>query len=174
MNRSVSRLLAFSLAALALVWTAEAFAQSTADGKRTLKAEKKFYKEPGLIEVEVRAMRGTLMMTGYVPEDALLKKADELAQDVKGVKDIRNRIRVREPEVAAGGDEEIQAKIDKAIDEDEDLTKAKAKGKLDIAISDGNVTATGKVIDWTAAQTLVNEIKKIPGVKTLNFDKLKY
>jgi osmotically-inducible protein OsmY len=174
MNRSFGHLLVFSLITLALSWTADVYAQSTADGKRTLKAEKIFYKVPGMIEVETRAMRGTLMMTGYVPTEDMLKKADELAQKVKGIKDIRNRIRVRDPEVAAGGDEAIMAKIDKAVAEDEDMSKAKAKGKLDIAISDGNVTVEGKVPDWTVAQALVNDIKKIPGVKTLDFDKLKY
>ena len=174
MNRSFGHLFVFGLIVVALGWTADVSAQSTADGKRTLKAEKVFYKVPGMIEVETRAMRGTLMMTGYVPSEELLKKADELAQKVKGIKDIRNRIRVREPEVGAGGDEAILAKIDKAVEEDEDMSKAKAKGKLDIAISDGNVTVTGKVPDWTVAQALVNDVKRVPGVKTLDFDKLRY
>ncbi len=174
MNRSLRYLLVFSLATAVLGLGFDAAAQSTADGKRTLKAEKIFYKTPGLIEVEVRAMRGTLMMTGYVPTEELLKKADELAQDVRGVKDIRNRIRVREPDVGAGGDAAILERIDQAIEDDQDLSKAKAKGKLEIEVNEGNVTAKGKVTDWTVAQSLVNDIKKIAGVKTLDFTKLKY
>ncbi|MFQ5513876.1 MAG: BON domain-containing protein [Myxococcota bacterium] len=174
MNLSIRHLLVFGLALAALGWSAEAAAQSTADGKRTLKAEKIFYKNPGMIEIEVRAMRGTLMMTGYVPTEEHLKKADELAQKVRGIKDIRNRIRVREPDVASGGDEAIQIKIDKAIEEDEDLAKAKAKGKLEVTVAEGNVTVKGKVTDWTVAQSLVNDIKRIPGVRTLDLDKLKY
>lgn len=159
---------------MALSWASGAVAQSTADGKRTLKAEKIFYKEPGMIEVTLRAMRGTLMMTGYVATEENLKKADELAEKVKGVKDIRNRIRVRDPEVASAGDDIITAKIDKAIEEDEDLARAKAKGKLEIEVSEGNVAAKGKLPGWDIAQTLVNDIKKIGGVKTLNLDDLKY
>ena len=159
---------------MALSWASGAVAQSTADGKRTLKAEKIFYKEPGMIEVTLRAMRGTLMMTGYVATEENLKKADELAEKVKGIKDIRNRIRVRDPEVASAGDDIITAKIDKAIEDDEDLARAKAKGKLEIEVSEGNVVAKGKLPGWDIAQTLVNDIKKIGGVKTLNLDKLKY
>ncbi len=174
MNRSLRHLIASALAVVALGWSADVLAQSTADGKRTLKAEKVFYKEPGMIEVKVRAMRGTLMMTGYVPTDEHLKKADELAAKLKGIKDIRNRITVRPPEVASGGDEIIVAKLDEAIEQDEDLAKAKAKGQLELAVSDGNVTASGKVQDWSVAQTLINDIKKVAGVKTLNFDKLRY
>ncbi len=174
MNRPFRYVISLGLAVLALSWASGAVAQSTADGKRTLKAEKIFYKEPGMIEVTLRAMRGTLMMTGYVATDENLKKADELAEKVKGIKDIRNRIRVREPEVASAGDDIITAKIDKAIEEDEDLARAKAKGKLKIEVSEGNVVAKGKLPGWDIAQTLVKDIKKIGGVKTLNLDDLKY
>ena len=174
MNRPFRYVISLGLAVLALSWASGAVAQSTADGKRTLKAEKIFYKEPGMIEVTLRAMRGTLMMTGYVATQENLKKADELAEKVKGIKDIRNRIRVRDPEVASAGDDIITAKIDKAIEEDEDLARAKAKGKLEIEVSEGNVVAKGKLPGWDIAQTLVKDIKKIGGVKTLNLDDLKY
>ena len=174
MNRPFRYVISLGLVVLALSWASGAVAQSTADGKRTLKAEKIFYKEPGMIEVTLRAMRGTLMMTGYVATEENLKKADELAEKVKGIKDIRNRIRVRDPEVASAGDDIITAKIDKAIEDDEDLSRAKAKGKLEITVSEGNVAAKGKLPGWDIAQTLVNDIKKIGGVKTLNLDKLKY
>ncbi len=174
MNRPFRYVISLGLAVLVLSWASGAVAQSTADGKRTLKAEKIFYKEPGMIEVTLRAMRGTLMMTGYVATQENLKKADELAEKVKGIKDIRNRIRVRDPEVASAGDDIITAKIDKAIEEDEDLARAKAKGKLEIEVSEGNVVAKGKLPGWDIAQTLVKDIKKIGGVKTLNLDDLKY
>lgn len=174
MNRPFRYVISLGLAVLVLSWASGAVAQSTADGKRTLKAEKIFYKEPGMIEVTLRAMRGTLMMTGYVATQENLKKADELAEKVKGIKDIRNRIRVRDPEVASAGDDIITAKIDKAIEEDDDLARAKAKGKLEIEVSEGNVVAKGKLPGWDIAQTLVKDIKKIGGVKTLNLDDLKY
>jgi len=174
MDRPFRHLISLTLAALVLVWTTGAIAQSTADGKRTLKAEKLFYKEPGMMEVTLRAMRGTLMMTGYVSTDEKLKQADELAKKVKGIKDIRNRIRVREPDVASAPDEAIIKKIDKAIEEDEDLARTKAKGKLEVEVSEGNVTVKGKLPGWDVAQSFVNDIKKIGGVRSLNIEKLKY
>lgn len=174
MNRKFRHSISLALALVALGWASGAIAQSTADGKRTLKAEKLFYKQAGMMEVTLRAMRGTLMMTGYVALDELLKKADELASKVKGIKDIRNRIRVREPDVASAPDDHIAAKLKEAIEEDEDLARADAKGKLNIEIKDGHVTVKGKVTDWIVAQTFVNEVKKVGGVRSLNFDKLKY
>ena len=174
MKRPFRHLVVLGIAALGMSWASEAAAQSPADAKRTLKAQKLFYMEPGMIEVELRAMKGTLMMTGYVKTDEKLKKADELAEDVKGIKDIRNRIRVREPDVASAPDEIISSKIDKAIEEDEVLARVKAKGKLEISVSEGNVTAKGKLPGWDVAQTLVNEIRKVGGVRTFNFKNLKY
>ncbi len=174
MSRPFRHLVSLTLAAVVLSWATGAVAQSTADGKRTLKAEKIFYKEPGMIEVTLRAMRGTLMMTGYVSTEETLKQADELAKEVKGIKDIRNRIRVREPDVAAAPDDVIMKKIDKAIEEDELLARTKAKGKLTVEVKEGNVTVEGKLAGWDVAQTFVNDIKKIGGVRTLNIDKLKY
>ena len=174
MKRPFRHLVVLGIAALGMSWASEAAAQSPADAKRTLKAQKLFYMEPGMIEVELRAMKGTLMMTGYVKTDEKLKKADELAEDVKGIKDIRNRIRVREPDVASAPDEIISSKIDKAIEEDEVLARVKAKGKLEISVSEGNVTAKGKLPGWDVAQTLVSEIRKVGGVRTFNFKNLKY
>ena len=166
--------LAVTIAALGLA--ADVSAQSTADAKRTLKGQKLFYKEPGMIEVDVRAMRDTLMLTGSVPTEEHKAQADEIAGKIRGVKEVRNRLRVREPDVAAGqmSDDELKAKIEKKISEDEDLEKAAAKEKFTYAVADGNVTLKGKLGDWSEAGSLVNSVRRIPGVQTLNFDKLKY
>ena len=107
------------LALVVLAGATEAPAQSQAEAKRTLKAQKILYVQDGLIEVEVQAMRGgILMMSGYTPTEELKAKAEELVKDVRGIKDIRNRIKVREPDdalislskvyLAAEGDEEKQ------------------------------------------------------------------
>ena len=173
MNRSIHLVFALSLAIGALGFAADASAQA-ADQKRSLKAAKIFYKEPGMIEVEVRAMRGTLMMTGSVPTEEHLAKADELAEDVRGIKEVRNRIRVREPEVASPTDEEVLSKINEKIEADDDLARAKERGRLEVTVEDRNVTVTGKLQDWSVASSLVTDIRRIPGVVPLNFDKLRY
>jgi osmotically-inducible protein OsmY len=152
----------------------EAQAQSPADAKRTLKAWEAFYVEPGMCEADVRYMRGTLLITGYVPTDEHLKKADALAKELKGVKEVRNRLRVREPIVAAGGDTEMCSKIDQKIEEDEETQKAKAKGQLAVKCEGGNVSVSGKVNDYTVASSLINDVRKTDGVRTINFSELKY
>ena len=176
MHRMFRTALALAVAIVAIGTAADAFAQSTADAKRTLKGQTIFYEVPGLIEVDVRSMKTTLMLTGYVPTEELKAKAEELAKDIRGVKEIRNRIRVREPDVAAGtvSDEALTAKIDKKIEDDEDLAKAKAREKFEYTVADGNVAIKGKLGDWSEAGSLIGSIRNIPGVVTLNFDKLKY
>lgn len=174
MIRPFRYLLVAGLAAAFLGSATSAGAQSAADSKRTLKAWKLFYKTPGMIETEVRYMRGTLMILGSVPTEEDIQKADDLAGKLKGVKEVRNRLRVSPPEVASGGDAELVAKIDKKIEDDEETQKAKAKGKLEVSIEDGHVTLVGKVTDYTVATTLIRDIRRTVGVKTIDFDKLKY
>lgn len=175
MSHPFRNLITLGLAVALLAGASVASAQSPADAKRTLKAWKAFYMEPGMIEVEVRYMRGTVLLTGYVPTEEDVKKAEGIANDLKGVKEVRNRIRVRDPEVAAGTLADLQAKLDKHVAGDEDLAKAKAKGKLDVVVADGGaVTVTGNLQDYTEAQQLINDIRRTPGVKSIDFKKLKY
>ena len=176
MQRIVRIGMALVIAVIAFGVASDAFAQSTADAKRTLKVQKLFYKEPGMIEVDVRSMRTTLMLTGSVPTEEHKAQADELAGKVRGIKEIRNRLRVREPDVAAGemSDEKLTEKIETKIAEDEDLAKAKAREKFEYTVENGNVTITGKLGDWSEAGSLISSVRRIPGVQTLNFDKLKY
>jgi len=166
--------LALAIAVAAFGLATDVQAQSTGDAKRALKAQKLFYKEPGLIEVDVRAMRTTLMMTGYVPSEELKARCDELAKEIRGIKDIRNRIRVREPDVAARSDEALMAKINQRIEQDEELAREKEKGKFEITITDGNVVMKGKLKDWSLAGSLLGAVRDARGVKTIDFTKLKY
>lgn len=167
-------ILALGIMVAALGFASDSFAQSTGDAKRALKAAKLFYKEPGLIEVDIRAMRTTLMMTGYVPTEEKKAQCDELAKQIRGIKDIRNRIRVREPDVAAATDEELLKKINEKIEQDEELAREKEKGRFDLTINDGNVVLKGKVKDWSLAGSLISSVKSARGVKTIDFTKLKY
>ena len=164
-------------ALLALGLAADASAQlSTADAKRTLRGQKLFYKEPGMIEVDVRAMRQTLMLTGSVPNEERRAKASELADLIRGIRDIRNRLRVRAPDVAAGevDDAILREKIQKKIEEDEDLLKAQVRERFTFTLEDGNVTIEGKLRDWSEADSLIGGIRQIPGIQTIDFDKLRY
>ena len=176
MQRIVRIGMTLGVALIAFGFVSDAFAQSTADAKRTLKAQKLFYKEPGMIEVDVRSMKTTMMLTGSVPSEEHKAQADELAGKIRGIKEVRNRLRVREPDVAAGemSDDVLKAKIEKKIAEDEDLAKAKAREKFEYTVENGNVTIKGKLGDWSEAGSLISSVRRIPGVQTLNLDKLKY
>ena len=67
-------LITLSLAAAVLVWAPIVEAQSAADAKRTIRAQRKYYKEPGYIDAEIRYMRGTLLVTGWVGTEALVEQ----------------------------------------------------------------------------------------------------
>jgi osmotically-inducible protein OsmY len=164
--------LALGIALAFVTYSPEASAQSPADAKRTLKLWKVLYAEPGFMEVDARYMRGTVLLTGDVATEELSQQASELMEKQRGVKDLRNRLRVREPDVAAAPCETIMEKIEAEIAADEEL--AQSRRKYEIVCEESNVTVTGKLGDYTLANTLLNEIRKIEGVTTMNFDKLKY
>ena len=67
-------LITLSLAAAVLFWAPIVEAQSAADAKRTIRAQRKYYKEPGYIDAEIRYMRGTLLVTGWVGTEALVEQ----------------------------------------------------------------------------------------------------
>jgi osmotically-inducible protein OsmY len=158
-----------ALAVVLLGWVPSAFAQGPRDAKLALKAAKKIYKDAAMIEVEVQAMSGFLYLRGTVPDEEASKRAEKLAK-VPGAKEVRNRVKIGELDVAAASDDQIKASIDAKIAEDEDLSKS----TLDIAVTDGNVKIEGKVSDYTVAGTLISDVQDIDGVKTIDFDKLKY
>ena len=172
MNRPLRFLMALGLAIAALSWAHDASAQSPADAKRTLKIGKEFYKEPGLMEVKIQSMRGMIMLTGSVATEDMSKKAEAIAKDQKGIKEVRNRIVVRPPDVATPTDAEILAKIEKSIENDEELQKLRRK--LEIEVKERNVVVTGDLADYSQASSLVAEIRRIRGVNTLDYSKLNY
>jgi osmotically-inducible protein OsmY len=172
MIQPVRILLAFGVALAFAGYVPEAKAQSPADAKRTLKIWKELYKEPGMMEVDARYMRGTVLMTGYVRTEELSEKANSIVEPMRGVKDLRNRLRVREPTSEAKPCEEIVAKIEKEIEQDEEL--AQSRRKFEVACDASNVTISGKLGDYTLASSLLNEVRKVDGVQSMNFDALKY
>ncbi len=169
MIRSIRNIWCVGLAVVLLGWAPSVFAQGPRDAKLALKAQQKIYKTAGMIDVEVQAMSGFLYLRGTVADEATSKQAEELA-NVRGAKEVRNRLKIGELDVAAASDDQIKAGIAERIAADEDLSKS----KLDVTVAEGNVTVEGKVGDYTLADTLVSDIRKVEGVKSLNFEKLKY
>jgi osmotically-inducible protein OsmY len=172
MNRSLR--IVFSLAvAVAVGFAGQASAQSQAEFKRELKAGKDLYKEPGLMEVTIKSMRGMMMLTGTVATEEQSKKAEEIVKGMRGVKDVRNRIRVgKTEECSAATDATVMAKIDKEIENDEELTQARRK--IDIQGKDRNFVIKGELKDYSQAGSLINLVKRVPCINSLNYDELEY
>ena len=172
MNRSLR--ITFSLAlALAVGFAVQASAQSQAEFKRELKAGKDLYKEPGLMEVTVKSMRGMMMLTGNVATEDQSKKAEEIIKNMRGVKEVRNRIRVGKVDDCSGAkDPDLMAKVEKEIANDEELTQARRK--FDIQVKDRNITLKGSLKDYSQAGSLVNMVKRVPCFNSMNFDELDY
>ncbi|HTO53968.1 MAG TPA: BON domain-containing protein [Myxococcota bacterium] len=148
-------------------------AQSQAEFKRELKAMQTLYKEPGLMEVTVKSMRGMMMLTGNTATDDQSKKAEEIIKNMRGVKEVRNRIRVGKVDDCSGAkDADLMAKVDKEIENDEEL--AQARRKLDISVKDRNIVLKGSLKDYSQAGSLVNMVKRVPCFNSMNFDELEY
>lgn len=170
MTRSIFRLSTLALAVLALGWAPSAFAQGARDAKLALKAQQEIYKDSELIGVEVQVMGGGMVyLRGTVASEEASGRAAELA-NVKGAKDVRNRLKVAEVDVAAAADDQIKAQIQEGIANDEDL----AKSDLTVSVSEGNVKIEGKVPDYTVAGTLISDVRKVDGVRSIDFENLKY
>jgi len=172
MNRSLRTV--FSLAvALSVGFAFQASAQSQAEFKRELKAGKDLYKEPGMMEVTVKSMRGMMMITGNVATEDKSKKAEEIIKGMRGVKEVRNRLRIGNLEdCSASTDKSVMEKIDKEIENDEELTQARRK--IDIQTKDRNIVVKGELKDYSQAGSLINLIKRVPCINSLNYDDLSY
>lgn len=164
----------FALAlALAFGLAGYASAQGQAEFKRELKAGQTLYKEPGLMEVSIKSMKDEMMLTGNVATQEQANKAEELVKNVRGVKKVRNRIRVGNIEDCSKvTDADLTAKLDKEIENDEEL--AQARRKFEVAIKDRNITLKGELKDYSQAGSLVNMVKRIPCFNSLNYDELEY
>ena len=65
------------------------------------------------------------------------------------------------------------AKIDKEIENDEELTQARRK--IDIQMQGPEpVVIKGELKDYSQAGSLINLIKRVPCLNSLNYDELEY
>ncbi|MEE9278911.1 MAG: BON domain-containing protein [Myxococcota bacterium] len=134
-----------------------------------LQAQQFFYREPGMIGVEVRGDDGVLTLSGNVPTDAYRTRAAEIAREVAGIVEVRNRLRVA-PAPEELPDEDLMAEIEAKIAEDSEL--AEVRPMLLITVKDANVTLRGHLPGWRLVKALIRGIRRIPGIKTLDFMRL--
>lgn len=67
------------------------------DSVITTKVKAVIFEEPGLksAEINVETFKGVVQLSGFVTSQASIKRADELARGVKGVKSVKNDMRVK-------------------------------------------------------------------------------
>jgi osmotically-inducible protein OsmY len=172
MFRKIRNTFAIALA-LTLGLAAYASAQGQAEFKRELKAGQALYKEPGLMEVSIKSMKTMMMLTGNVATEDQSKKAEEIIKNIRGVKEVRNRIRVGQVEdCSKANDTELLAKVEKDIENDEEL--AQARRKFEMTCKDRNLVLKGELKDYSQAGSLINMIKRVPCFNSLNYDELEY
>ena len=99
-NRSAALLLGLALSALlgcASTPTQEGTGEYFDDAVITTKVKAVIFNEPTLSshQISVETFKGTVQLSGFVGSRAEIQKAGALARDVKGVKSVKNDIRLK-------------------------------------------------------------------------------
>lgn len=142
---------------------------SAAEPTATLRAQQIFYREPGMIGVEVRGEGGVLTLSGTVPTEAHRARAAELARSVGEIVEVRNRLRVA-PLPDELPDADLIAEIEAKIAGHSEL--AEVRPMLSITVEEANVTLMGRLPGWRLVELLIGGIRRIRGIKTLDFMRL--
>ncbi|KQZ30375.1 BON domain-containing protein [Duganella sp. Root1480D1] len=85
------------LAGCASTPTQESVGEYVDDSALTTKVKASIFNEPSLksTEINVETFKGTVQLSGFVAQPADITRAGEIARGVKGVKEVKNDIRVK-------------------------------------------------------------------------------
>jgi osmotically-inducible protein OsmY len=111
--------------------------------------------------IDVRTENGIVTLTGSVDNLLAKERATELAERIKGVRSVVNRITVRPPPVT---DQEIRSDIEYALLSD----PAAEEYEVEVTVKSGEVTLHGTVDSWAEAQLCEEIAKGIRGVGGIN------
>lgn len=77
--------------------TKEGTGEYVDDAVITTKVKAAIFEEPGLksAEINVETFKGTVQLSGFVASPANVNKAVELARNVRGVKSVKNDMRIK-------------------------------------------------------------------------------
>jgi Flp pilus assembly secretin CpaC len=122
-------------------------------------------------EVSIKSMKDEMMLTGTVATAEQSAKAEEIIKGVRGVKKVRNRLRVGAvEECSKANDAELSKKIEEQIANDEELTQARRK--FELTMKDRNLV-TGELKDYAQAGSLINLIERalpeLAGLRKLEY-----
>ncbi len=112
-------------------------------------------------KIDVRTNEGIPTLTGTVTNIMAKQRAGRLAETVKGVRSVINRIKVTPPEDRS--DATIRNDVIAALAYD----PAADSYELDVSVEDGVVTLEGTVESWQEKQLAMNVAKGVRGVTAL-------
>jgi hypothetical protein len=151
-------------ALLALALPHGALAQRAIDAERTLRVEAELYRHPELFAVEVQSMMGFVYLRGTAPDASAVEKGVALAAAVEGVREVRNRIRLRQPGTAEVPDSEIAARVAEIVTE---------LPGLDATVREGRVAVRGEAPDVLRAHELIARLRRVEGIRSLELSELR-
>jgi len=111
--------------------------------------------------IDVRTVKGVITLTGSVDNLLAKERAAELAERIKGVRSVVNRITVMPPPVT---DQEISSNIQRALLTD----PATEDYEVEVTVNNGEVTLHGTVDSWAEEQLCEEIAKSIRGVRAIN------
>jgi len=111
--------------------------------------------------IDVRTVKGVVTLTGSVDNLLAKERATELAERIKGVRSVVNRITVMPPPVT---DQEIGSNIQRALLTD----PATEHYEVDVTMNNGEVTLHGTLDSWAEAYLCEEIAKSIRGVRAIN------
>jgi osmotically-inducible protein OsmY len=158
---------------------AEAHASSgqgiLAEIRQELRVQRALYREPGTLDVSLKQLSGATVLVGSVPSESARGRAEGIVRSMLSGQEIRNRLRVERHDALgpiALRDVVLMAKIEAALEREPGL--AGTRRHLDISVVDRNATLRGHVDGPLLAREVVDAVREIDGLSTLNFDQLHF
>jgi len=133
------------------------------DATITAKVKLKLIEDPitKARKIDVDTVNGVVTLTGAVENEKEIKRAIEIARNVKGVKKVVNNLRVEKRGIISYlSDKEITTKVKLKLIEDPDLKAL----SIDVDTVNGVVTLTGTVTSEYQKKKAVEHAKSVSGV----------
>jgi osmotically-inducible protein OsmY len=158
------------LAALILCFlSSTSLAKEMDDSRITLAVERALYVDQGVAShlIDVITLDGIVTLTGSVNNVLSKDRATKVAESVKGVRSVVNRMTVRPVDRS---DEDIEKDVRQALVYD----PATDSYEVDVSVIDGVVTLNGTVDSWQEKQLCALVAKGVKGVRDLRNDIIAY
>ncbi|MGC9324685.1 MAG: BON domain-containing protein [Desulfomonilia bacterium] len=141
-------------------------AREITDFDITIAVQREFVNDPGVMshQIDVKTEDGVAVLSGIVDNIRAKDRATLVAESIRGVRSVVNRITVSPPEKVK--DSEIQENVKRILLYDPATDSYDIKVKVD----DGVVTLTGNVDSWQERKLAGTVAKGVSGVVGLNSD----